>query len=228
MKIIHFFSDRQFRGLGQPQPIKFLLPEWYKKAEREGFKDGKSFPGLKKCVPFMDGMLSGYALVTPFDIHVSRNENGSLQITWDGPEEFKNYIVERDLEQGATLPRPAGHLPNHLAFSNPWGFVTPRGWSVLLTPPLNRYELPFTITSGIIDSDKYSTGGNVPFFMREDFQGTIPAGTPFAQVIPIKRADWHHVPNNVGKRFLNRSQGEFIHQEGHSYKKDFWQKKKYN
>lgn len=228
MKLIHFFSDRDYHGLGQPIPIKSLLPQWYRRAEHSYEIDGKTHPGLKKCVPFLDGMISGFALVTPFDIHVSRHQDGSLNITWDGPSSFNGYIVERDLRQGETIPRPAGHLPNHLAFASPWGFKTPKGWSLLLTQPLNRFELPFTITSGIIDSDEFGTGGNIPFFLKEEFQGTIPAGTPIAQLIPIKRAAWHMVPNNAGLRHMNKVQSSFVRQEGNSYKKKFWHRKKYD
>jgi hypothetical protein len=228
MKLIHFFSDKDRYNLGQPVPIKGLLPEWYRKAESSYQRDDKPMPGLKKCVPFLDAMLSGYSLVTPFDIHIRHREDGSLDITWDGPESFKDYVIERDHKQGETIPRPAGHLPNHLAFASPWGFKTPKGWSILVTHPLNRFELPFTITSGIIDSDEFGTGGNLPFFLRADFQGIIPAGTPIAQIIPIKRADWHHVPNNAGMRHLNPVQALFVRQEGNSYKKKFWHRKKYD
>lgn len=227
MKIIHFFSDKSTHNLGQPVPIKTVIPEWYRKAESSYELDGKEMPGLKKCIPFLDGLLSGYALVTPVDIYVAFNADGSLNLTWDGPEFFKEYVVERDINQGATLPRPAGHLSNHLAFSSPWGFKTPKGWSLLITHPLNRFDLPFTTTSGIMDTDEYSTGGNIPFFLKEGFTGTIPAGTPIAQLIPIKRAAWHMVPNNLGLRHLNPMQSSFVRQEGNSYKKKFWQRKRY-
>jgi hypothetical protein len=88
--------------------------------------------------------------------------------------------------------------------------------------------LPWTITSGIIDSDKYSTSGNIPFFIREDFVGMIPAGTPFAQLIPIKREKWASIKNDKGIVYLEDLQGEFIRLPGKSYKKKFWTKKEYN
>lgn len=229
MKIIHFFSDSLFKNLGQPVPIKTLVPTWYRLAE-DTFTtdDGTVAPGLKKCAPFLDSMISGYAFVTPFDIEISRNDDGSLKIVWDGPEPFHDFIIERDHKQGSTIPRPAGHLPNHLAFSGKWGWKTPKGWSTLVVAPLNRFDLPWTITSGIIDSDEFNSNGNLPFFLREDFVGVVPKGTLIAQLIPVKRAAWHHVPNNVGKRYLNELQGRFIRTKGHSYKKDMWTRKKFD
>jgi hypothetical protein len=172
-------------------------------------------------------MISGYALVTPADIHVSKDIDGKLKISWDSDQEFSNFIMERPVELGEKVPRPAGHFENHLVFKGFWGMNTPKGWSILITQPLNRFDLPFTITSGIVDSDEFSSSGNVPFFIREDFSGTIPAGTPFAQIIPIKRSSWKIV-NNSGRQYMEKLHGQTVRQEGKSYKKLMWHRKTYN
>lgn len=229
MKVIRFFSKREYQGIAQPTLAKKFLPEWYRKSETD-FTDSNGIvhAGLKRCIPFLDSMLSGYMLVTPMDIFVSKNDDGTLKLGWNASELFENFIAERPKDSGEFMPRPAGHYPNHLAFSGFWGFKTPRGWSLLVTHPLNRHDLPFTITSGIIDADKYSTSGNIPFFMKEDFVGMIPAGTPFAQLIPIKRASWKSINNDSGISYLNDLQGELVRQPGKSYKKIFWVKKDYS
>jgi hypothetical protein len=228
MKIIRFFSSDEHENLGQPALAKKFLPKWYQKSEYT-FEDehGIEHPGLKKCVPFLDAMLSGYMLVTPVDIFVSKNKDGSLKISWNSPEVFKDFISERTKKLGEQMPRPAGHYPNHLAFRGFWGLKTPRGWSVLVVHPLNRHDLPFTITSGIMDADKYSTSGNIPFFVKEDFVGMIPAGTPFAQLIPIKRASWKSINNDAGIKYLEHLQGATVRSPGKSYKKLFWVRKDY-
>lgn len=232
MKIIRFFSRREYENAGQPVPAKKLLPEWYRLSENEiidqTHPDKPKASGLKKCIPFMDAMLSGYFLVTPMDIFVSKNEDGSLKIGWNSSEVFQEFISERPKELGELMPRPPAHYPNHLAFRGFWGFKTPRGWSVLVTHPLNRHDLPFTTTSGIMDADKYSTSGNIPFFIKEDFVGVIPAGTPFAQLIPIKRASWKSIANDQGIAYLETLQGQTVRTPGKSYKKLFWQRKEYN
>lgn len=232
MKIIRFFSKKEFENQGQPIAAKKLLPEWYRLSENE-FVDPKDpqkkkASGLKKCIPFLDAMLSGYMLVTPFDIFVSKNEDGSLNLGWSSSDVFADFISERSKELGERMPRPAGHMPNHLAFRGFWGFKTPKNWSILVTHPLNRHDLPFTTTSGIIDSDKYSTSGNIPFFIKEDFVGMIPAGTPFAQLIPIKRESWKSIDNDKGIEYLEDLQGSTVRQPGKSYKKMFWQRKEFN
>jgi hypothetical protein len=228
MKFIHFFSDPSNRDLGKPVPIKQVLPKWYKESETTfTAPDGSEASGLKKCVPFLDAMMSGYTLVLPVDIFVSESSSGEVQIRWNSPEEFQEFVGQRPFESGEKIPRPAGHHPNHLAWKGTWGIKTPRGWSVLVTHPLNRFDLPFTTTSGIIDSDKYSTSGNLPFFIKQGFTGVIPAGTPIAQLIPIKRSSWTAVGNNKGLQYLEPIQGHAVRQLGNSYKKYFWERKSY-
>jgi hypothetical protein len=78
-----------------------------------------------------------------------------------------------------------------------------------------------------MDADKYSTSGNLPFFMKEGFTGMIPAGTPIAQLIPIKRASWKFIMNDEGIRYLDDLQGSTVRSPGKSYKKLFWQRKDY-
>lgn len=229
MKVIRFFSKKEYENLGQPTAAKKFLPQWYKESETTyPGENGEEVSGLKKCVPFLDSMLSGYMLVTPFDIFISKNKDGTLNIKWNSPDVLSDFINERKGQIGSKMPRPAGHYPNHLAFRGFWGMKTPKGWSMLVVHPLNRHDLPWTITSGIMDSDKYSTSGNIPFFIREDFVGMVPAGTPFAQLIPVKRASWKSINNDQGIQYLEDLQGSMVRKFNKSYKKFFWVRKEYN
>lgn len=235
MKLIHFVCA-QSSELGSPQPIKKFIPDWYKKAESYytpessdiAVEDGTQelVAGLKTCVPYLDAMTSGYALVVPFDIYVGRTEDGDLNITWNAPDGWESFVSERPKESGATMPRPVGHAPNHLIWSGQWGFKLPRGYSALVTHPLNRQDLPFTTSSGIIDSDKFNGNGNIPFFINEDFIGIIEKDTPFAQIIPIKRKKWKMIKNN-GLKDKIVLQGHVARKKETSYKKKLWVRKEY-
>jgi len=233
MKLIKFTSMLD-DGIGAPEPIKKFIPEWYKKAEtyyvsesdNVSVEDGtqEEMAGLKTCVPFLDCMISGYAIVTPFDIFIGKNDDGTLAIRWNGPDSWEDFINERPKESGSTMPRPTGHYPNHLVWSNRWGFRAPRGYSVLITHPLNRHDLPFTTLSGLIDSDNFWANGNIPFFIKEDFLGVIPKGTPIAQIIPIKRKKWKMIKTQGYKDIYNK-QGNLARQKETKYKKKDWVKK---
>ncbi len=238
MKLIRFFQESSKFGFANPKPAKSFIPEWYKEAETKFFDEqtGKEDFGLKTCMPFLDTLTSGYIFSTPVNIyvnektnaldHVFNNANG-INIRWDGPPVFENFINERPLGSGATMPRPAGHYPNHLTFSGYWNTKTPKGWSILYTHPLNRHDLPFTTASGIIDSDKFFAPGNIPFFLKKDFSGVILKGTPIVQVIPIKREIWHMVENDIGLSDQNLIQVFMARSKNFNYKKKLWQRKRY-
>lgn len=229
MKFIRFFSDPEYDFLGQPEPMKNFIPEWYRKAEATWTDDnGEVNMGLKKCMPYLDTLISGYAITTPADFYVAENEDGSLKISWDGPESLGSFIMERPAVLGATMPRPAGHHPNHLVWSGVWGMKTPKGYSLLLTHPLNRFDLPFTTTSGIVDSDEFFGNGNIPFFMKAGFTGVIPKGTPIAQLIPIKRAKWKMIQNDQGLLRGHGIQSHLVRQPDTLYKRIMWHKKEFN
>lgn len=240
MKLIKFLNT-QTGSLDQaPSPVKNNIPEWYRRAESNIFDpNGKELPGLKKCMPFMDTMITGYFIKIPVNIYVNEKNNDSslsslfnnkteLSIRWDGPPEYQDLISERPTELGQTMPRPAGHYKNHLTLRGDWAIKLPRGWSLLMTPPLNRYDLPFTTSSGIIDSDKFISPGNIPFFIKKGFSGVIPAGTPFVQLIPIKREEWQMIQDDKSLTDQRKREGFGVRNKGTAYKNFAWSRKKYN
>ena len=203
-----------------------MIPQWYKDGESTYFSDNKINKGLKTCVPFLDSFLSGYLLLTSVNIYVSKNSDGTISINYDDEFQAERMpVVERPKESGSTIPRPAGHIDNHLVWTSNWGWKTPKGYSTIVTHPLNRFDLPFTTLTAIVDSDKFYGPGNIPFFLKEGFEGIIPKGTPFVQLIPIKRKKWAAVfnPSRVEDSLRNGDEGS----DG-EYKRKFWQKKDYS
>lgn len=233
MKFIHF-SCATDQELGTPVPLKNVMPQWYKDAEtfftlknhEVSLESGteEKHPGLKTCAPFLDSLINGYAMLTPFDIYVKKTEDGSLDLKWNAPPGWEEFVAERPKETGATIPRPAGHHPNHLVWASHWGIKSPKGYSLILTHPLNRFDLPFTTTSGIVDSDKFFGNGNVPFFIKEDFVGVIPKGTPFMQIIPIKRNSWKMITSK-GMKDQMYIQGLVAREKETKYKRKLWVRK---
>lgn len=224
MKFIKFIPVRGKEN-SYISPSKTSIPDWWKNGEININVNDMIYPGMKTCIPFMEIMNIGYCLVTPFDIYIIESKDKqSIEIKWN---EEKNVIDERPSSLGSTIPRPAGHRPNHFAWQSIWGWKTPKGWSTIVTHPFNRYDLPFTTLSGIIDSDGFNANGNMPFFIKEGFSGLIPAGTPFAQLIPIKRKKWKMwIDDSEAKKA--RKQGSESRQEKTSYKKKYWKKSNRN
>lgn len=230
MKLFHFIPTGHVNPTdAKPGLIKTKMPDWYKRAELTFKKKEQSVEievgGLRTCLPFLDAMTAGFCLVTPVDIEFSLDKDGNLRASWDKSLGYEPLNF-RDYASGRTLPRPVGFSDVHYAWASQWGWQVPKGYSVLVTHPLNRFDLPFQTTSGIADSDMIKTHGNIPFFLKEGFIGVIPAGTPIAQLIPIKRHKWVHVLNYV-KVNKTKKESEIIGSTDHYYRDNLRQKKEY-
>lgn len=248
MKKIKFIPNSTYalNNISPPEPVKNSIPEWYRKgelfiSEKTGavttIKDENYAPGMKSCVPFMDALMSGYVITSWEDIHVNVYNNkvnikyiekNPYTGDWDEKNNiYKKMIDEREGDIGHTIPRPVGHSKNHMVFCGEWGFRLPRGWSALVTHPMNRFDLPFTTVSAIMDSDEWWTSGNIPFFFKENFEGIIPKGTAFAQIVPVKRSSWI---SEISKSSINRY--NYLTSKVRStkygwYKQNVWVRKKY-
>jgi hypothetical protein len=228
MKVIKFIPWLGDKSILEYKPVRASLPSWWKDGENEfELTGGGMANGMKTCIPFMEIMMTGYVLRIPFDIYVTKNEDGTINIRWNGPKEWQMFVGERQKELGATIPRPVGHEPMGFTWSSQWSWKTPRGYSTFVTHPFNRNELPFTTLSAIVDSDKFSAQGNVPFFLKKDFEGIIPAGTPFAQIYPFKREKWSSFVDDSFNDDIFINQVAEIREPNMSYKKRFWQKKEF-
>jgi hypothetical protein len=124
-----------------------------------------------------------------------------------------------------------GYHDKHFAWYPDWAVEVPEGYSVLYSQPYDRYDLPFLTTSGIIDNDKVNLPGTMPFFLSKEWVGILPAGTPYAQMMPFKREDWtsEYVKESgleITKKNMKNSE-KYRVPNGGVYLKDVWEKRKY-
>lgn len=237
-------------NLKMPQPAKTYLSDWYKNGEsaisndtlkKANLSDKNISAGMKSCIPFFDSMVSGYMIETWESIEIYENSNNNLKwryvennpYTNEIQEKYNiqiNMIDERKGDLGATIPRPVGHAYNHMVLKGQWGIRLPKGWSLLMTHPFNRWDLPFTVTSAIMDSDEWWTGGNIPFFFQENWTGVIPSGTPFCQLIPIKRSSWVSYKSLLSTSRVQHLSEKVSNRDNNIgwYKKNIWVKKQYD
>lgn len=201
------FDEYVEAAQADPTTASSLLPEWYKKLSRYINNTDKPIKALgrrdvKTCVPFRDAMVSGYMYLLPADVEVAISDTGDIDFFYNRNLTFR--VVEKrgnindPNNQGHGMPNPLGTSPIMFAWSAMWGTKTNKKDSILITHPLNRHDLPFVTTSGIIDSGYFGAAGNIPFFIKEGFVGIIPKGTPIAQIIPFQREDWvsEKIPSN--------------------------------
>jgi hypothetical protein len=198
MNKIKFITNRFWLkkdSKNRPVPASKEIPRWYSVADRfyksgnkyELDEEGYKYATFKSCHPFMDGMISGYLLKTPCDIEFYINEDGKISSKIKD-RKYVNFCTDKyPMGQFHT---PIGYHEEHFGWFIDWGIVLPKGYSALYLTPVNRFDLPFLNTVGIIDNDVTHLSGNIPFFIVKGWTGIIPQGTPYVQIFPFKREDW--------------------------------------
>lgn len=234
-----FHSSKMFNDKSlefAPCPAAKVVPKWWHDADMY-IKDedgnplanwsGKGkMPGFKACPAILDGFTTGYVLRTPCDMEFYE-KRGRVKVKL--PVGFEDFVGERPPIDGFMVPH--GYDAQHFHWFANWGPELPEGYSMLYIPPMNAFELPFVTVAGIIDSDKVTNSGLIPFFLRQGFTGIIPAGTPYLQMIPFKRDDWEmeiitYKPEEIFKKHRENAK-IFRTEEGGVYKKLFWTRRKY-
>jgi hypothetical protein len=184
--------ERPGINLVKPVPANRNIPSWFKEISplRSLFPGAKPDFTIKKCIPVLDALTTGYHLVTKSDIEFIKNENGSFSFNFfmhiDNQEK---PISMHPYEQIRGFPTDNTYIEYAFKWSNPYVIKTPPGYSCLFTHPINQ-NLPFLTLTGQVDTDSHPLGVQFPFLMRNDFEGIIPKNTPIVQIIPYKRDDW--------------------------------------
>lgn len=231
MKIVFTDIHNPDGVLEKPKPASEYIPEWYKKAKSYITPDGKKAPTLdgspvasiKRCMPLFDMMTAGYIIETPYDIYV-RQINGSPYFQWKQQEavafqimeQFQNHPYSRDINYAVRIEIP-------------WSIKTPKGWSIMVMEPQHHELGLIECANGIVDTDNYSLPFNMFFKLRDpNFEGMIPAGTPFIQVIPFKRDAWESkLGGDKERKKYQADFHKFVTIFFDAYKRFWWRKKEY-
>lgn len=221
------------------------MPEWYKDAPifvkdkdkinhgattmHQGIAGRESSFTIKKCMPVFDTLTAGYILKIPEDITVYQSKTSELD------KEYKTHfawtslgaVTSHNISQLEGYPHSNVHTLGLPKFINPWVVKTPPGYSCLFLTPMHR-GVPFTIMSGIVDTDTFDHPVNFPFTMNEKgFEGVLKAGTPMAQVIPFKRDEFVSEVYPFDSEYKEKYPDSAVNTKDFtdSYKKGFWHKK---
>ena len=184
---IEFLCSPEDKGvIAEPYQARENLPAWFKKlppVDREVVSATNNGLTVKRCMPFLDALTTGWILPPAATIRLAIKDDGQ---TVDAGWEFDRQMVSNhspyQVAGHPNMPRPPCKLHNY------WTIRTPPGWSCLLVPPLNRENGVITVLAGVVDTDRYTSLINFPFFATgADGIHTIEKGTPIVQVIPFQR-----------------------------------------
>ena len=132
-----------------PMPAKLAIPEWFKKIPSEDpamkWGDPRDAATVKKCMPFLDSLTAGYMVVTPQDIKIAKNETQGTMAYWGATPAGADVLFDLDqpLHRSKGMPVPHGYneyVWRMIAYPR---IETPAGYSIMVTHPFNRYDLPF-------------------------------------------------------------------------------------
>lgn len=198
-----------------PKSALQLVPEWYKAIPKTSIGSKT----VKNCMPFLDSLTSGYIATTWQDVKVSY-VNGNPHFDWQ---------IQPDIiggrEKSANFKAPAGYDQSSLFWISNMNIKVPNGYSLLITHPFNRFDLPFITATGIVDADAVMHSGKIPFFIEEGFEGVIPKGTPMYQVLPFKRDSWTSEVSQPVKEQGARNVYEASSVFSGWYRKNVWKRK---
>jgi hypothetical protein len=220
-------------SLPHPKPSKKYFADWFKDMPGElptidGTRIDKT---AKHCMPFIDAISSGYTqeLICDLEIkNLGKNEIGNdiISYTWAG-DVRPCSTREEETNSKHVFPNFDGYYNTEFHWNTQWEPQTPKGYSTIYFHPANRFDLPFQSLTGIIDTDKWSINGPLPFLIKKGFEGIIPAGTPIYQMIFIKRDNWVSKASEYNEKFnrLHFYNSKKVFSGG--YKKRYWEKKNY-
>lgn len=215
-----FYFESLYPGCPSIEASKKVIPEWYRELPRA--LDAMT-PAVRSCVPFMDTFLMGYQIPLIADVLVT-TKNDMPFYSWKNRE--IKIVDVRNSALMENFPKGEGYESDYPTWITHHAIRIPKGYSALLTHPLNRFDLPFTTMSGIVDDYDMHTG-RLPFFLKKGFTGVIPQGTPIVQVLFIKQESWkvEEMPGLGSKSLLNMAKVALVFTGW--YKKNIWKKKSY-
>lgn len=225
-----FSVDYSAYGLGaehfvtefRPVPASECLPEWFKDLTNVSIKTSKSCRGL------YDVMTSGFMVVWPFDVTITRDENGKLFVKRTRDDERFSFHPHPHVQLGA-YPDANLSLQKHGVekVELPYKIRSSKNTSVMMIQPPYRPDLKTEVMPGIIDTDKFYSPLNVLFTIKNtdttrDIK--ISAGTPLAQIVPFVRSEWSIEYNSIDLK-LDQITQENISNLDKYYQKKLWTRK---
>lgn len=236
-KIIEFTSPHP-DWLISPKPAKKCIPEWFKKMKNHfgEFKDYNN-PTIKKCVPVLDSITSGYIILNPAEVVFTQQKD---EVTWRYKDQLHEYLEEMNLgielhntQQISKEMCDSSEYEIAFKYINPWRIKTPKNYSCIFTNPFNNKVDNIRIITGIVDTDEYKSNINFPFFLKKMKLGesfVLKKNAPIALVFPFLRDSWKmQIKKEKKNEELTKKENfKLFSLIEDNYKKCIWKKKKYD
>ena len=230
--IIEFISeDRDAMIHYPPVPASKIIPEWYKNipvalSKNPGFIDNDGVPSIKRCMPVLDYLTSGYILRNSYEINADMFMKDNIN-SFTLECNKKNYVGAHPFHQAPTTEM-TGEKNHYFKINQEWAIRTPPGYSCLIYQPHYLFRKEFKMFPAIVDTDKHDDFIGLVGLITTDQSFTIMPGDPLVTIFPFKRTDWK-MELSYDKDIGSRSSFKyFLHGLWHGfYSKYFHTKKTY-
>ena len=187
-------------------PVSEQKYDWVKRAgvqtkERNQGQTVKSRNTLR-CPAIFQFRNMGFLMRAPFDILIKIKSETEYEWEHGSPqyEELLKLVSHHDLELMYNFMNswPKDTMKIILKLNLPWALRIPKGYDVLMIDPFYKDDNRFTVCPGTFESQLGIGQLNVPV-MWHSTKGEflIKAGTPIAQLVPIKRETVSHQNLNL-------------------------------
>ena len=189
-------------------PIKASsqIPQWYQhgnevidaKTGSPILTSGETTPAMRGTPFIVNSLSSGFFLTTWVDFEIYENtDDGAIKLKY--VRDTKDGIFDLSSDYGLlehcssdlynTLPKPQdfGNTNPLYRWAIPYDLNPPKKYLTLITHPFNRYDLPFVTSTQAIDLKTSHTELKIPVFFKKRWKGIVKQGTPFAQIVFIKK-----------------------------------------
>jgi hypothetical protein len=212
------------------------IPEWY--INMSSYKTGTPILSggsidnatVKRCAPVLDAFNFGYMAVLHCDVSIDTKElsNGEYEVVVQFASE-PAPIATREYNNKYSLTMDNSYIPLEFVWLLRWQINTEPNSSVLITHPLNRLDLPFTTSSGVMDTDSgfMVNVSGAPFYIKKGFNGVITAGTPMFQVIPFERQPYKYEVRELSEVNRYRRTLKWTKHFNNGYRKEHRAKKSF-
>lgn len=222
-----YTSKHAYEVVDRPEPASSFMPQWFRELDQySGGKlitEGTGTSGTaKKCVPLLDGMTTGYTIKLWTDIHVVNRDDGKREINW------RTTLPVFEIHPGADtyLPPPFGYDSTVYKFLTHFRIVTPKGYSIIVSPPAGHNQSLFRALPAVIDTDGKMIDFSFPMWIKKDFNGVVERGIPMVTIIPFKRDSWKanhsYITNEQNMIDADNTINKTIHNH---YRNFVWNKK---
>lgn len=219
-------NPEHFLTIMRPTPASEHIPEWFKNIDNT-VDGGRT---VKACRGVFDMMTVGYMIVWTFDVLVSKDQEGKLQVRKARDNSVGDFHPHPHAQLGLY---PSANLSKQQVgvqkATFPYRLRTSKNVSVMMLQPPYRPDLKTEVMPGIIDSDKFYSPLNVLFTIKDIPDGReikIAAGTPLAQLIPFERASWKIKYRKINKKLLHTQESNIQNLDKY-YQKYLWTRKTY-